>query len=80
LLRSLDFCASTTLRRIEQHGLLALIVEDVGRYRRAKISEIHRGVGAEIPHSRIRRSLAQLVENGTLHQEGVRSSTRYRLA
>jgi hypothetical protein len=79
LLRSLDFSTSTTLKRIEPHRLLALIVEDVGRYPLAKISEIHQRIGAEIPRSRIRRSLEQLVREGTLHQEGVRSGTRYRL-
>lgn len=80
LLRSLDFSASTTLKRIEPHRLMALIVEDVGRYPFAKISEIHQRIGVEIPRSRIRRSLEQLVREGTLHQEGVRSGTRYRLA
>ncbi len=79
LLRSLEFSTSTTLKRIEPHRLLALIVEDVGRYPFAKISEIHQRIGAEIPRSRIRRSLEQLVKKGTLHQEGVRSGTRYRL-
>ena len=71
---------STTLKRIEPHRLLALIVEDVGRYPLTRISEIHQRIGAEIPRSRIRRSLEQLVREGTLHQEGVRSGTRYRLA
>lgn len=79
LLRSLDFAASTTLKRIEPHRLLALIVEDVGRYPRTRIGEIHQRIGAEVPRSRIRRSLEQLVREGRLQQEGVRSGTRYRL-
>lgn len=79
LLRSLDFAASTTLKRIEPHRLLALIVEDVGRYPRTRIGEIHQRIGAEVPRSRIRRSLEQLVREGRLYQEGVRSGTRYRL-
>jgi ATP-dependent DNA helicase RecG len=79
LLRTLDFAASTTLKRIEPHRLLALIVEDVGRYPRTRIGEIHQRIGAEVPRSRIRRSLEQLVREGRLHQEGVRSGTRYRL-
>jgi ATP-dependent DNA helicase RecG len=41
-------------------------------------SEIHQRIGAEVPRSRIRRNLEQLVKEGTLHQEGVRSGTRYR--
>lgn len=79
LLRSLDFSTATTLKRIEPHRLLALIVEHVGRYPLTRISEIHQRIGIEIPRSRIRRSLEQLVKEGTLRQEGVRSGTRYRL-
>lgn len=41
LLRSLEFPGTTTLTRIEAHRLLALIVEDVGRYPRSKIGDIH---------------------------------------
>jgi ATP-dependent DNA helicase RecG len=79
LLHSLQFSTETTLKRIEPHRLQALIVEDVGRYPMAKISEIHQRIGTEIPRSRIRRGLEQLVREGKLQQEGVRSSTRYRL-
>lgn len=67
LLRSLDFSTSTILKRIEPHRLLALIVEDVERYPFARISEIHPAHW---------RSLEQLVKEGTLHQDGVRSGTR----
>jgi ATP-dependent DNA helicase RecG len=79
LLRSLDFVGGTTLKRIEPHRLLALIVEDVGRYPNTKIGDIHERIGMEIPRSRVRRSVEQLVKEGKLLQEGVRSGTRYRL-
>lgn len=79
LLRSLEFPGTTTLTRIEAHRLLALIVEDVGRYPRSKIGDIHQRIGLEIPRSRIRRGIEQLVKEGRLHPEGVRSGTRYRL-
>lgn len=79
LLRSLDFVGGTTLKRIEPHRLLALIVEDVGRYPETKIGDIHQRIGLEIPRSRVRRAIEQLVKEGKLHQEGVRSGTRYRL-
>jgi len=79
LLRSLDFIGGTTLKRIEPHRLLALIVEDVGRYPQSRISDIHQRIGLEIPRSRIRRSITQLVRDGKLQSEGVRSGTRYRL-
>lgn len=79
LLRSLNFVSGTTLKRIEPHRLLALIVEDVGRYPGTKIGDIHQRVGLEIPRSRMRRALEQLVKDGKLSQEGVGSGTRYRL-
>lgn len=79
LLRTLNFVGDTTLKRIEPHRLLALIVEDVGRYPGSRIGDIHQRVGLEIPRSRVRRALAQLVKEGKLFQEGVRSGTRYHL-
>ncbi|WP_334169781.1 ATP-binding protein [Zoogloea sp.] len=79
LLRSLNFSAETTLKRIEPHRLAALIVEDVSRYPGSKMGDIHQRVGAEIPRSRVRRAVEQLVKEGRLRQEGVRSGTRYRL-
>ena len=79
LLRTLNFIGGTTLKRIEPHRLLALIVEDVGRYPGTKIGDIHQRVGIEIPRSRVRRAVEQLVKEGKLSQEGVRSGTRYRL-
>jgi ATP-dependent DNA helicase RecG len=79
LLRNLDFPSGTTLKRIEPHRLLALIVEDVARYPNTKIGDIHQRIGAEIPRSRVRRALDQLVENGNLAREGIRNGTRYRV-
>lgn len=79
LLRSLKFTGETTLKRIEPHRLLALIVEDVGRYPGTKIGKIHQRVGLEIPRSRMRRAVEQLVKDGKLSPEGLRSGTRYHL-
>lgn len=79
LLRSLDFARQTTLQRIEPHRLLALIVEDVGRYPQSRIGEVHQRIGLEIPRSRVRRAVEQLVKDGRLAPQGVRSGTRYRL-
>lgn len=79
LLRSLDFAGQTTLQRIEPHRLLALIVEDVGRYPQSRIGEVHQRIGLEIPRSRVRRAVEQLVKDGRLAPQGVRSATRYRL-
>lgn len=79
LLRSLNFTGGTTLKRIEPHRLEALVLEDVGRYPNTKMGDIHQRIGLEIPRSRVRRTVEQLVREGQLHQEGVRNGTRYRL-
>jgi len=79
LLRTLNFVGGTTLKRIEPHRLAALNVEDVGRYPKSKISDIHERIGLEIPRSRIRRGIEQLVKAGKLMAEGVKRGTRYRL-
>ena len=80
LLHSLNFSGETTLKRIEPHRLLALIIEDVSRYPSAKIGDIHGRVGLEIPRTRLRRAMEQLVKEGKLLRDGVRSATRYRLS
>lgn len=78
LLQTLNFaCATTTLKRIEPHRLAALIEEDVRRYPRSQISDIHTRVGAEIPRTQIKRSIAELVRSGRLLSEGIRRGTRY---
>jgi len=69
LLRNLNFTGETTLKRIEPHRLFALIVEDVGRYPDTKIGDTHQRVGLEIPRSRVRRAVEQLVNDGKLAQE-----------
>ena len=79
LLRSLKFTGGTTLKRIEPHRLEALILEDMGRYPNTKMGDLHRRIGLEIPRSRVRRAVEQLVKEGRLRQEGVRNGTRYRL-
>jgi ATP-dependent DNA helicase RecG len=79
VLRTLNFVGGTTLKRIEPHRLAALIVEDVGRYPKSKIGDIHKRIGLEIPRSRIRRGIEQLVKAGKLVAEGVKNGTRYRL-
>jgi ATP-dependent DNA helicase RecG len=48
VLRSLDFASTTTLKRIEPHRLAALLLEDVARYPRSKLGEIHVRIGPEI--------------------------------
>ena len=79
LLKGLDFVGATTLKRIESHRLLALIEEDVGHYPKSKIGRIHERIGREIPRSRIKRALKQLIEERRLIAHGQGSGTRYSL-
>ena len=46
---------------------------------RRKTGDIHERIGLEIPRSRIRRGIDQLVKAGKPMAEGVKSGTRYRL-
>lgn len=77
LLRTLAFPAVTTLKRIEDHRLRALVLEDVQRYPGSAIGEIHGRIGAEIPRRRLQTTLGHLIADQHLRSEGVRRWTRY---
>ena len=77
MLRRMDFPAPTTLRRIEPHRLRALILEDLSRYPRSAIGDIQKRTAPEVSRSRIKRSLDELVEQGTVVFEGEKRWRRY---
>lgn len=77
LLRTLAFPAVTTLKRIEDHRLRALVLEDVQRYPGSALGEIHGRIGAEIPRRRLQTTLGHLIADQHLRSEGVRRWTRY---
>jgi len=77
LIRSLDFSAVTTHQRTDPKHLADLIAKDVERHPQTQISAIHTRIGPEIPRSRIRRCLEQLVEEGKLRREGTKRGTHY---
>lgn len=77
LLRSLAFPAVTTLKRIEDHRLRALVREDVARYPGSALREIHARIGLEIPRARLKTVLGQLVQAGELLLEGKLRGARY---
>lgn len=79
LLRSHDFPAVTTLKRIEDHRLRALVLEDLGRFPRSAISEIHRRIGPEIARGRLKSVLGKMVRSAELHIDGLRRAARYSL-
>ncbi len=68
-LRSLDFSASTTLKRIEPHRLTALVLEDLQRYPKSAISDIHKRVWREIHPKQVKRALEELIERGEVRLE-----------
>ena len=77
LLRSLKFTGETTLKRIEPHRLAALILEDLQRYPRSAISDIHQRVGGEIHPKQVKRALEELIERGEVRFEGNNRWRRY---
>lgn len=80
LLRTLDFPVVTTLKRIEEHRLRALVLEDLGRYPGSSFGDIHARIGTEIPHRRLRTMLQQLVAEQVAQKTGAFRGTRYALA
>jgi ATP-dependent DNA helicase RecG len=79
LLRSLAFPAVTTLKRIEDHRLRALVLEDLQRYPGSAIGQIHQRIGQEIPRRRLQTMLTRLVASGEVQAKGERRWTRYGL-
>lgn len=77
ILRSLEFDAATTLKRIEPHRLRALVLEDLSRYPRSAIGEINRRIGEEISSKLIKRILDGLIKTGEVSYEGERRWRRY---
>lgn len=76
-MRSLQFSTETTLKRIEPHRLSALILEDLRRYPRSAIGDIHQRIGEEINPRQIKRALDALVARDDVRFEGNRRWRRY---
>jgi ATP-dependent DNA helicase RecG len=80
LLRSHGLDATTTLKRIEPHRLRALIEEDLRRYPKSSISEIHQRIGKEVSARTVKRALDALIGRGVVVAEGEFRWRRYRLS
>ena len=80
VLRRFRFRGRTSLKRIEDHRLRELIIQDLGIYDKASRSEIHGRIGVEIPEAKLRRMLNRMVSDGTLIPIGERRWRRYRLS
>jgi len=79
VLRRLEFTKATSLKWIEPHRLAALIVEDVERYPKSRISSIHERIGPEIPGPQLKRAMAALVREGRLVTTGSRRGATFRV-
>ena len=79
LLRDSGVKLATSLKRIQPHRLAELVREDLRRYPRSRIGEISARIGAEVPRSRLKRALENLVRDKVAVLEGERSRARYRL-
>ncbi|MCE5230657.1 putative DNA binding domain-containing protein [bacterium] len=77
VLRRLDYKGKTTLKRIEDHRLCELILNDLEIYKRSSISEIHGRIGPEIPRRKLKSALAKMVVNGQLGKIGRLRYTQY---
>lgn len=80
LLRSLAFPAVTTLKRIEDHRLRALVLEDLERYPWSAFGAVHARIGPEIPTRRLRTVLQSLGAENLIQKTGAFKGTRYALA
>jgi ATP-dependent DNA helicase RecG len=79
LLRDSGLDLRTTLGVVQPHRLRALVLEDLEQYPDSSISDVHRRVGREIPRGRVKQTLDQLVEEGSVEATGERRWRRYRL-
>lgn len=70
---------STTLTRIEPHRLKALINEDLLRYPGSKFGDIRNRIGSDIPVSRFKRILKELVMTAVVQLSGTTNGARYSL-
>ena len=65
-------------RRLAAAGsTLVLVLEDLQRYPRSAISDIHQRVGGEIHPKQVKRALEELIERGEVRFEGNKRWRRY---
>lgn len=80
LLRDCNFKGKTTLKRIEQHRLRELIIEDLKLYGPTSIKDINIRIGEEIPRKSIQRMLKDLIESEIAISTGATQGMKYMLA
>lgn len=79
LLRKTNFKGQTNLKKIEDHRLKELIIQDLKVYPNSQISEIHDRIGKEIKADKIRKQLALLIAESKVVPSGGRKFRTYSL-
>lgn len=80
LLCDSNFKGKTTLKRIEQHRLRELILEDLKLYGASSIKDINIRIGEEIPRRTLSRAIKELIDNGYILSSGYGMTLRYELS
>ncbi|MDP8034043.1 ATP-binding protein [Pasteurella atlantica] len=79
LLKELDFKGQTDLKKIENHRLQHLIIEDLMIYQPCSIADINQRIGSEINQKKIKRLLDKMILEGEVIKEGQHRWTKYKL-
>lgn len=77
VLKKHQFKGLTNLRKIEPHRLKQLILEDLQRYDKSSISQIHERIGKEIPLRYLRTQLQTMIKEKDINYEGENKHRRY---
>jgi len=73
----MDFSLVTSLVRIEPHRLEALIQEDLLRYPKSSIGEIHERIGSEIKRRQVKMAIDRLVKQEKIAYQGEKRGRKY---
>jgi ATP-dependent DNA helicase RecG len=77
ILKKLNFKGKTSLKKIENHRLRELIMQDLAIYEPSSISEVWERIGTEIPYRKVKTQLYLMVFSGDLGTSGKLKSTKY---
>jgi ATP-dependent DNA helicase RecG len=78
-LRKVNFKGRTNLKKIENHRLRELILQDLKDFPNSHLSEIHERIGIEIKEGKLRKQLNVLIGDGKVKTAGGRKFRTYTL-
>ena len=79
LLKKVDYKGKTDLKKIENHRLKQLIIEDLRIYSPCSKADIHERIGKEIHEKKIKRELDKLIDEAIVIRTGQNKGTKYKL-